>query len=204
MNCELLAFAVTKLHVDYIQAKKSEDSTPNQFESRGEQTQINFGMNLGRHITNERQFQMTLSVKASEQTKEAIPLGFRVEASVIGVLMVSAEVPLDEVLRAAQMNGVSLLYGTLRGIVLTTTSCFPPSGGMMLKAMSPADILGTLKFPLPTNQARGSDARKSVVSAARPARKRRESPAVAGVTSAQKVLAALAEKDDPKPNKTSR
>ena len=37
----------------------------------------------------------------------------------------------------------------------------------------------------------------------RPARKRKESPAVAGVTSAQKVLAALAEKHDPKPaNKT--
>jgi preprotein translocase subunit SecB len=197
MDCELIAFAVTKLHIDFVSAIKVDKGNQSvQFGPRGEVTSMNFGMNFGAHKDNERQFQMTLGVKFSEQTKEKTPLGYQVEANVIGILMVSKEVPVEKISHIVQLNGVNLLYGTMRGVIFNATGSFIV-GPMMIKSLTAQEILGTLAKPPPPVPETPVVAESKPKDTKRAARNRR-SPAQEGVASAQRVLAALDKRDDPK------
>ena len=194
MDCELVAFAVTKLHVDFIPEIKKEEGTPGsvQFGARGEQTTMQFSVNLAVHKDIERQFQMTIGVRFTEETKEKVPFGYQVEVSVIGVIKVSDEVPTEKIVHIAQLNGVNLLYGTIRGVVFSATGAFIV-GPMMIKSLTAQEILGTLTKP-PADPTAAQPV--NPVHSKRASRKRR-APAQEGVAGAQKVLAALLERHDP-------
>lgn len=199
MDCELMAFGVTKLHVDFLpQIKKEEGKSSQQFGPRGEETTMKFSVNFAVHKDNERQFQITLGAKFSEHTKENVPLGYLVEVGVIGVVVVSKDVDSEKVAKVAQLNGVNLLYGTMRGIVLNATGGFV-AGPLMTKSLTAQEILGTLiKAP----ESKPEPTQVIPKSSKRPVRNR-PSPTQEGVSSAQSVLRKVLAKADPaRPKKT--
>ena len=134
MQLELLNFALSSLHVDFVESQQAKSP-------RGEQLGMNFEIHLGQHATIKRQFRVELQASISEQTPRIGPVGFQVKASIVGIVKVQDDVSDDMALSIAQVGGVNVLYGTLRGVIATATGVFP-TGPMILRSLTPKDIIG--------------------------------------------------------------
>jgi preprotein translocase subunit SecB len=192
MACELAGFAATKLHIDFVIVEKGELQ-------RGELTSVQFGLDIGRHLTDENNFQLTLRAKFSEHTKEKVAMGFQLEAAVTGIIKVSSDTPKEKVQHLAEINGINMLYGTLRGIVLSATGIFP-KGPLMLRSFVPSEILNSALGNQPSSEHKEEqppreENKPGVTSRTR---RKRRSPEEEGVKSAQRAVASVVEKADPK------
>lgn len=134
MSFELKGIGLTKLHIDFAPAKDA--SRP-----RGELISMNFEVELQKSTTIERQFRVLLNAKFSEHTKEKVLAGFQVEAGTSCVVLVGDEVEAEKVQISAEMNAVGMMFGTLRGVLLSATGAFP-NGPLTLRSVMPGKILG--------------------------------------------------------------
>jgi preprotein translocase subunit SecB len=180
MSCELLTCVVTRLHIDFSADESSEGR-------RGEFLTMNFNIEAGKHVTEERQYRITLTAKFSEHSKEKKPIGFQVESTIVGFFKISDDVDKERISVHAQMNGVNTLYGTLRGVIMSATGTFPV-GPMILKSRMPHEIIGSITPPVDSPEVAPSKMAR---------RKRSAHSEEAGVKSAQRVLAKVREKADP-------
>lgn len=190
---ELLNFAISSLHVDFVESPKAKAP-------RGEQIGMNFEIHFGQHATTKRQYRVEIQSSISEVTPGIGPLGFQVKATIVGIVKVRDDVPDGDVLGLVQVGSVNVLYGTLRGVIACATGVFP-TGPLILRSLTPADIIGVkleqggVSAKTPEKLEDNQDAKpKSVVRAAR----KRRSPAQDGVASAQRVFTKVLAKADPK------
>lgn len=131
--CQLKHFAVTRLHVDWAIVPKVKHP-------RGEHIECKFGVSVFKHLQSSNEFKVELRASFSEVTKGSLPHGFQVEVVIVGLLSFSPELNEETLQRLVHLNGVNVLYGTLRGIVASASGVFP-FGPMIIPSLSPQEIL---------------------------------------------------------------
>ena len=89
----------------------------------------------------------------ADLSEDQEPAGYDVEADIVGFLRVDEEMPDEEKDKLVPANGVSVLYGVLRGVVGASTGAFA-GGKLVLPTMMPHDIVKTVL------SAKNSDAEK--------------------------------------------
>jgi hypothetical protein len=119
-----------------------------------------------------------------------------VEAVLTGVVRVRDGIPDEKIAPTAQLNGIQLLYGAMRGIVLSVTGAFP-TGPMLLRAFTTKEILDSISNSLKEKESQ-KIAPKETEHRVSGRSRVRKSPAEEGVASANRVFGEILEKADPK------
>ena len=90
---------------------------------------------------NEWQLELTIKLASVEKTN---PFIYEFEIQVIGFVELVAEVPADRRQQLAVVNGLSILYGALREMVINLTGR-SPHGALMLPTLSFTDVLNEVQ-----------------------------------------------------------
>jgi hypothetical protein len=132
-NCQLEEFFVTRLHLDHREMKGLEKQKPKQLA-------YGFHYTVGQHKDEAHRYRMAFRVVAEEFADNEQPAGLKLESEIVGYLAINPQLDKSEREKLVRLNGVSILYGILRGIVATTSGTFP-NGKLTLPAALPADIV---------------------------------------------------------------
>ncbi len=87
---------------------------------------------------------MDFRFKLQEQTADQKPLGFRLTVEIVGFFTIGDQIPPEKVELQTRVNGVSVLYGILRGLVANVTGSFPV-GKLVLPTVMPQDIVNDVE-----------------------------------------------------------
>lgn len=133
-TCELDDFFMRRLNLSH-----HEEGMPVEDEERPVQTQL--GYTVERHKEDEKLFRFTLRVIVIDLGADNKPWGNSVDAEIVGFFR-HGEQEMDAKQRAyfERMQGISILYGILRGVIATATGSFP-HGKMMLPTIMPHDVI---------------------------------------------------------------
>lgn len=134
---QLEHFALTKMHADWI-------APTSEAETKVEQIESNFSCHVFRHQELPRQFKVELAGRFSQRTAAGARIGFQVEAQLAALATVSDAVPEEKLQSFVRANAVNVLYGTLRGLVASTTGVFP-FGPLILPSLSANEILASIQ-----------------------------------------------------------
>lgn len=136
-NCQLEEFFVTTLHLDHREFKGQESSKP---------AQLGYGFDytLGGHNEQDHRYRMAFRVEAEEFAENEQPIGMKLAAEVVGYLALNPALSKADREKLVRENGVSILYGILRGIVATMSGAFP-NGKLLLPTTLPADIVSQVE-----------------------------------------------------------
>lgn len=141
-------------------------------------------------------FRVSLIVRLGPTASGGIP-PYSGEFIVLGFFRVRPDFPESEASNMVAVNGASLLYGAVREMA-ASLSARGPGPMLTLATLNFAEILGQQH---PANQAA---ARLLTKKPTRHFRRHRESPSEEGVAAAQRVLAKVIAKADPKAAKSKR
>ncbi len=135
-NFQLEEFFLSKLHLDYRPPEKDEKPT----------TQVNVGIDdtVGVLNVDKNRFRMNLTVNAKELNEESAPVGLTVESEIVGFFSLDSTIPEGERQIRARVNGVSILYGILRGIVASSTGVFE-GGKFSMPSINAMDVVNTIE-----------------------------------------------------------
>lgn len=86
---------------------------------------------------NEWQLELTIKIASTDKTN---PYIYDIEIQTIGIVELIVEVPSDDRQKLAVVNGLSILYGAVREMVINLTSR-SPYGALMLPTISFTDVL---------------------------------------------------------------
>jgi preprotein translocase subunit SecB len=86
---------------------------------------------------NEWQLELTIKIASTDKTN---PYIYDIEIHAIGIVELIVEVPPDDRQKLAVVNGLSILYGAVREMVINLTSR-SPYGALMLPTISFTDVL---------------------------------------------------------------
>lgn len=136
-NCQLEEFFITRLHLDHREVKGAEKTKPKQLG-------YGFDYTVGQHKNEAHRYRMAFRVVAEEFAENEQPAGLKLESEILGYLALNPKLGKAEREELVRMNGVSILYGILRGIVATMTGTFP-NGRLTLPAALPADIVNQVE-----------------------------------------------------------
>jgi len=108
-------FFLTRLHVDW-RAPKAKTKSP------GDKPIIDY--NVFQYKKNDRLFKLELMVRAhsGNPSKED---GQEIDAEIIGIFSFSKDASENEMHSLIRINGLTILYGLLRGHLATITGAFP-------------------------------------------------------------------------------
>lgn len=136
-NFQLEEFFVTRLHLDHRDIKGSE---------KGKPMQLGYGFDytVGQHKNEEHRYRMAFRVLAEEFAENEQPAGLKLDCEIVGFLALNPALDKAEREKLVRLNGVSILYGILRGIVATMTGTFP-NGKLNLPAALPADVVNQVE-----------------------------------------------------------
>lgn len=115
---QLEDYYLTQLHVDWGIPSTKE---PIKVES----TECSFDYEVGVHTKAPQRRMLKLKVKMQEQDEKGQKVGFRIETEMTGHFSFTEATPSGKEEYVLRVNGVSMLYGTLRGILGTITGSFP-------------------------------------------------------------------------------
>ncbi|MFA5258126.1 MAG: hypothetical protein WC360_08245 [Opitutales bacterium] len=85
-------------------------------------------------------FKMDLRLKFSEVGKQQTDVGYIIEADMVGLFSFPQEIDIQTRHALVRVNGVSILYSSLRGILATVSGLFP-AGKFTLPSISPQDLV---------------------------------------------------------------
>ncbi len=130
-----------KLHLGY-----KEEGTPNANEERP--ISASWGYDIHNHRDDPKRFRFTLRAVVVELGDDMKQWGVSLDAEIVGFFRHSDN-GLDPNAEAysKRLNGISLLYGTLRGVVAATTGFFP-QGKMILPTIMPQEIVEAVEKQL--------------------------------------------------------
>lgn len=144
---QLEDFSLLKLSVAYKRARK--DAKP----VEATQHSLSFDFDIDVHAEEKHRYRMLFRMAYADLSEDQEPAGYDVEADIVGFLRVDEEMPDEEKDKLVPANGVSVLYGVLRGVVGASTGAFA-GGKLVLPTMMPHDIVKTVL------SAKNSDAEK--------------------------------------------
>lgn len=130
--CELEQFVLGKLHLDF--------RPPPAREMRVTQVRCNFDYGVGTHKTDANRYRLTLRFDCHEAADDKTEVGNAVKAEISGFFRFPEGTEKKQMEALIRVNGVSILYGILRGIVANSTGVFP-NGKFLLPTIMPQDIV---------------------------------------------------------------
>ncbi len=114
---ELENYFLTRLHLDFNLPKNAEVHIENLTTEFDLDSLINKSNPLLRRLT--------LRVNAAEYTKEREQVGYQLECEITGQFKIPDDIPEEHREGLLRVNGISILYSTLRGILGSLSGSFP-------------------------------------------------------------------------------
>lgn len=99
-----------------------------------------FDYEVGVHKVEKNRYKVTFRLTAQEQTQNGEPLGKNIDAEITGTFLFEKSKAKDEMDFYARMNGISTLYGILRGVIATSSGLFP-GDKIVLPSIMPQTIV---------------------------------------------------------------
>jgi hypothetical protein len=107
------------------------------------QLRTDFGHGLAAHAQDAKRYKLDLKIRCFQQTQEAKAIGYTIEADISGFFTLPAEMekkPHEEREHFTRVQGINLLYSTLRGLLGGMTGAFP-GGKFILPTIMPQQIV---------------------------------------------------------------
>lgn len=130
--CQLEEFFLNKLHLDFQAPASGQELVT--------QLRFSFDYDVGTHKTDANRYRLTLEVTCHEATAAGKKTGNAVEVEITGFFSFPDGTDRKKMNLLVRVNGVSILYGILRGIVANNTGTFP-HGKFLLPTVMPQDIV---------------------------------------------------------------
>ena len=99
-----------------------------------------YGYEVGRHQTEPTRWRMEFRAEFLQLVDENTPAGYHVKSKIVGFLKLEDQLDEQKAAHAVRVNGVGILYGTLRGIVANSTGTFN-LGVFYLPSIIPTDVV---------------------------------------------------------------
>lgn len=135
---------LTKLHLDFV--------TPTGSAADTSQIRSSFNYKIGIHNEDKSKYRLTFNVKAQELDNKDTPIGVSLDAEIVGLFMFEPGKAKDEMDLLIRVNGTSVLYGILRGFVVSSSGAFP-GGKLLLPTIMPQKIVSMVEKDRPANKA---------------------------------------------------
>jgi len=117
-DCQLEEFFVTRLHVDHRQQTEPEKQHPHHLG-------YGFDYSIGHHKEDECRYRMAFRFTAEEFSESEQPVGLKIDSEIMGFFAINPALEKKKREVLVRLNGASILYGILRGVVATATGLFP-------------------------------------------------------------------------------
>ncbi len=129
---QLEDYFLTRLNVDFI--------FPNDTEVEAESVSLDFDYDVLTHQDDSLRRMLTLRVGVSQVAKDDSKIAYQVECEINGQFRIPEEIKKDQREGILRINGVSILYSTLRGIIGNLSGSFP-EGRLCLPTILPQDVV---------------------------------------------------------------
>lgn len=125
-------YFLTRLHVDF--------AMPDDGKAEIENVAIDFDYDVLVNREDPLLFFLVLRIFVAEETEDEERVGHRIDCEINGNFRMPEEIPEEQREAMRRINGVSILYSTLRGIVGGVTGSFP-DGLFCLPTIMPQDVV---------------------------------------------------------------
>jgi len=132
-TCQLEDFHMTRLHLDWV------DPGPRE-EVNIEATNSRFDYDVFSNREHSRYFMMKFQAWFQQVDSNREKVGYQVECEIMGIFEISEEIPEERWPGFIRLNGLSILYGILRGQLANATGSFP-NGKLLIPTIMPKDII---------------------------------------------------------------
>ena len=129
---ELEDYFLTRLNVDFI--------FPDEVEVEAESVSLEFDYDVLTHPDDPLRRILTLRVGVSQVAEDDSKMAYQVECEINGQFRFPEEFKKDQREGMLRINGVSILYSTLRGIIGNLSGSFP-EGRLCLPTILPQDVV---------------------------------------------------------------
>jgi preprotein translocase subunit SecB len=134
--CQLEDYVLTRLHLDFI--------PPQEDEVQINQARSAFDYSVGVHQKEKHRYRLEFRVKCHEADSKGNKVGYELETEIVGFFSFNESDPKEKMEMLVRLNGVSILYGILRGIVATASGSFP-AGKFLLPTVMPQDVVESVE-----------------------------------------------------------
>lgn len=144
---QLDEFFLNKLNIEWR-------NLPGDTDHRHASVRVLVSYDFAQHTEIPHAYQMTLSVKGEDVMEKANDAGYKFEAVIVGRYRIENAKSPELEARLSRVNGVSLLYSTLRGILSNVTGSFE-FGKVVLPSINPQAIVEQIekaKLPEPKGE----------------------------------------------------
>lgn len=129
---QLDEFYLTKLSIDFV-IPQSNVEISSDFD-------LGFDYQTLAHSEDPLRRKMILSVKGMQKDTSGNPLAFQVRCDIVGIFVLPEDLATETRESLFLLNGVSILYSTLRGVIGSATGSFP-TGTLCLPTVLPQDVI---------------------------------------------------------------
>jgi preprotein translocase subunit SecB len=129
---QLEDYFLSRLHVDF--------NFPTGAEVHVEELSIDFDYDSLTHKDDPLRRMLTLRIRAGERTKDGERVAHQLECDINGQFRIPEEIPEEQHEGLVCINGVSILYSTLRGIIGNLSGSFP-AGRLCLPTINPQEVV---------------------------------------------------------------
>jgi hypothetical protein len=99
---------------------------------------------VGNHRNEPRRRMLRLKVEFQESDDKQQKVGYRIQCEIVGFFSFTESTPPGKEEIVIRVNGFNLLYGTLRGVLATTTAIFP-GGRFSVPNVMPNEIVADIE-----------------------------------------------------------
>jgi len=131
-TCQLEDFHMTRLHLDWVDPAREEVNI--------EATNSRFDYDVFSNREHSRYFMMKFQAWFQQVDENRNKVGYQVECETLGIFEISEEIPEESWSGVIRLNGLSILYGILRGQLANATGSFP-NGKLLIPTIMPKDII---------------------------------------------------------------
>lgn len=104
----------------------------------------NFDYEVFDHREDTKRRMMKLKVEFQEVDQKQQKVGYHIQCEIVGFFAFTDSTPQGKEEATLRLNGFTLLYGTLRGILATTTAIFP-AGRFNVPNVMPTEIVADIE-----------------------------------------------------------
>ena len=130
--CQLEDYTLTKLHIHFNQPPQEEQYVTN--------VKSAFDYTVSIHRSEKHRYRLDLRVLCHETDSTDERLGYELNAEIVGFILFDESETKEKMEALIRLNGVSILYGILRGIVATVSGSMP-AGKFLLPTVMPQDVV---------------------------------------------------------------
>lgn len=128
----------------------------------------NFDYEVATHRDEPRRRMLRLKVEFQEVDDKQQKVGYRIQCEIVGFFSFTESTPQGKEEFVIRVNGINMLYGTLRGALATTTAIFP-GGRFSVPNVMPNEIVADVEKRREQERQKAVAAAAAVVPAGQPA-----------------------------------